>query len=111
MRPRNHLSTEALGLLADLIGGQVLRFSRVDTELWRRCEYAIGDEVVDTELAPTRSPSSKRNAGKPRPKMLCHLFLPARTSAAVDVKIRQLGLPLWSEQVAAPASAGLQVAA
>jgi hypothetical protein len=49
MRRQNDISDEAFGLLADLIGGQVLRFAVTESSP-RRCVYAVDGQVVDPEV-------------------------------------------------------------
>ena len=49
MRQQDELSSEAFGLLADLIGGQVLMFSAIETSP-RRCAWNVGGKEVDPEI-------------------------------------------------------------
>jgi hypothetical protein len=50
MRRQNDISTEAFGLLADLVGGQVLRYAVVATAPLRTCRWTVGDRVIDREV-------------------------------------------------------------
>jgi hypothetical protein len=83
-------------------------------------------KLFKRDLRPVRAPKRdwrrwsadevailKRHAGTLRPKTLCYLFLEGRTGSAVDVEIRQLGLPLWSQRSSSlrRCRTGLQVAA
>jgi len=49
MRKQNDLSEPAFGIIADLIGGQVLMFSCVE-ESPRRCVWNVDGKVVDPAI-------------------------------------------------------------
>lgn len=49
MRRHNDLSDEAFGLLADMIGGQVLKYANTSPVL-RKMAYTVDGKVIDNEL-------------------------------------------------------------
>jgi hypothetical protein len=49
MRRQNELSDPAFGLLADLIGGQVLMFSAIESAP-RRCVWNVAGKEIDPEI-------------------------------------------------------------
>jgi hypothetical protein len=50
MRKQTHMSDEAFGLLADLVGGQVLRYAVVAGAPLRTCRWTVGGRVIDREV-------------------------------------------------------------